>query len=198
MNTVSDDAMTIDDELLVGIFKPERDGKVGNGALITKMLGADASMISYRLEVSRVYEKPYIVQDKHAVWTEGNETVKIIPDFVVTLHNLNADDSEIAFELENDIDWRFQETLRQIKKYQEKYSDTRIIIPKEYTRFSAFFRNEGFRVYLWEAVRIWQCLRCKKTTNQQGPFTPKCTCGNQNLREFRLSGLTDTKMEEST
>ena len=54
--------MTIDDELLLEIIKPDRNGKVSKGAVITKMLGEEPSRISYKLEVSRSFETPHFIE----------------------------------------------------------------------------------------------------------------------------------------
>jgi hypothetical protein len=105
----------------------------------------------------------------------------------------------IAIELENDIQWDFQCSLQQIKKYKGKFEDTRIIIPYDFSRFAPLYRNEGFRVYLWKAKRRWQCLKCGTETAKEGIVTPICSnqeCKNHNQNEFRLIGLKDACIEE--
>ena len=129
---------------------------------------------------------------------EGTESVRITPDIVVRLHDVGGKYSEIAFELENDIHWDFQESLRQVKKYKAKYEDTRVIIPEDYERYAPLYKNEGFSVYLWKAKRKWQCARCEAFTEKKGPTAPKCSnqkCKNNKSDDFRLVGLKDAEIE---
>jgi len=181
--------MVIDDELICELIKPDRYGKIGEKALIVKVVGTPK--IDYKLE-----ESPQPKYIRSSGETE-REFVKITPDIIVTIPQ--KDNRQIAIELENDIHWDFGKSLRQVKKYKGKFPDTRIIIPEEYRRFAPLYKNEGFRVYLWKAIRRWQCLRCETVTEKKGPIQPKCKnekCKNKSPNEFRLVGLKDTEIEE--
>jgi hypothetical protein len=64
-----------------------------------------------------------------------------------------------------------------------------------YERFAPFFVNEGIQVYLWDAKRNWQCLKCETETAVKGLVSPKCSnpkCKNYKKNEFKLIGLKDT------
>jgi hypothetical protein len=187
-------SITIDDELLLEIIKPNKLGEV-EGGLIIKIVGT--KNIEYFLEESFLCLKKYEFTIGTGVHSKFEEVI-VCPDIVVTIP---AEKSQIAIELENDVQWDFGSSLRQIKKYQERFRDTRIIIPDEYKRFAPLYKNEEFRVYLWKAKRIWQCLRCGTETLKEGPVAPKCSnskCDNKNQSEFRLIGLKDTTIEEFT
>ena len=197
--------MTIDDELLLEIIKPKPDGKVGENALIVKVVGREE--IRYNLEHSETYSQK-IGSGHHVQF----DPVNITPDIVI--HIAQSESSirqtndgglvmgttpatEIAIEIENDIHWDFQESLRQLKKYKRKYPDTRVIIPNEFERFAPLYKNEGFRVHLWKATRKWQCLRCGTENLKEGPVTPKCLkCNNNSQNDYRLIGLKDAEIKE--
>jgi len=185
--------MTIDDELLVELFKPERDGKVGKGALIAKIVGT--RRIIYTLEETASgfqthYEKPIYIFSQ-----SKSELYKITPDIIVTIPR--KENRRIAIELENDIHWDFGESLRQVKRYKEEFPDTRVIIPYEYERFAPLYKNESVRVYLWQAKRKWKCLRCETVTENESRVPPKCKkCKNKSRDEFDLVGLEDAKIWE--
>ena len=184
--------MTIDDELILELIKPNIHGKVGERALIIKIVGT--RKIKYELEEPTHYWGFY-----EGSIAPKSELVKITPDITVTIPQ--EQERQIAIELENDVHWDFGESLRQVKKYKGKFEDTRVIIPEEYKRFAPLYKNEGFRVYLWKAKRRWQCLRCGTITDKEGPIQPICKnkeCGNKSRNEFRLVGVKDTKIEEYT
>lgn len=182
--------MTIHDELILELIKPNRHGEVGKGALIIKIAGT--RKVNYRLE-HRTSE--FKAEDLETIDdVEYAITHLIAPDIVVF-----KEDNEIAIELENDVHWDFGKSLRQIKKYKNRYDDVRVIIPNDYKRFAPLYKHEGFRVYLWNAMRKWQCLRCGTVTVKKGPVQPKCKnekCGNTSRNEFRLVGLEETEIEE--
>jgi len=188
--------MTIDDELVLELIKPDRDGKVGKDALILKILG-NSSEIEYELEKTTYNFSQYGDLKKKF---EKVRFIPMTPDITVTA--FSPKDKTIqntAIELENDIDWDFAESLRQLRKYRLNFPDTRIIIPKEFERFAPLYEKAGFRVYLWKAVRKWQCLRCGTETRKEGPVTPKCSnskCNNNSRNEFRLVGLQNADVEE--
>lgn len=199
--------MTIDDELILELIKPDPDGRIGEESLIVAITGTKA--IIYKLEESTHYFKNYGSEEY-----PETEIVKITPDITIwrkpekglkaALHGVMKEmvvgpEIGIAIELENDIQWDFQCSLQQIKKYKGKFEDTRIIIPADFRRFAPLFKNEGFRVYLWTANRRWQCLKCGTETVKEGPVTPICSnqkCQNHSQNDFRLIGLKDAKIEE--
>lgn len=183
--------MTIDDELLLELFKPDRYGKVGDNALITDVVGT--RNILYRLEqhTSRLAEEDIETVDdiRYAI-----EHI-ITPDITIILPT--KDEKEIAIELENDIAWDFGKSLRQIKKYTSRFKDVRVIIPETYERFAPFYKNEGFRVYLWKAKRKWECVRCGTVTINESRVPPQCenkNCKNKRREEFDLVGLVNVEV----
>ena len=195
--------MTIDDELILELIKPERDGKVGEKALIIGIVGQKE--ISYKLEESTQHTITYGSRTANKL-----EIVKITPDILVKVESgtikttsngglIASSDQYLAIEIENDIQWDFQDSLKQLKKYKINFPDTRVIIPKDYERFAPLYKKEGFRVYLWKAIRRWQCLKCGIETVKEGPITPICSnskCKNHNQNEFRLVGVEDANIEE--
>jgi hypothetical protein len=203
--------MTIDDELILELIKPNSIGKIGSNAPILDIVGEREKETLYTLEESTQYTMTYgsrhanqvdivkmtpdIVLAKTPTYqTPEGRTIKISHEDLITAYGHN-----IAIELENDIQWDFQSSLRKLKKYKYNFPDTRIIIPKDYERFAPLYKNEGFRVYLWKAARRWQCLRCGAETEKEGPVTPKCkNCQNSSQNDFRLVGLQDTNIEEFT
>ena len=179
--------MTIDDELLLELIKPDSLGEVGEGALIVSVVGT--KKIKYKLEQSEIDYEFY--WDALAL---GKRNVEMTPDITISIPD---ESKQIAIELENDYKWDFQDSLRQVKKYRVRFDDTRVIIPKDHEKFAPLYKHEGFRVYLWQAKRVWQCLKCGTETNKEGPVVPKCSkCGNHSQNEFRLIGLKDATIEE--
>ena len=155
--------MTIDDELLLELIKPDSSGKIGDNAPILNIIGEKE--IVYTLEESTIRTAIYGSRNANTV-----DVVKMTPDIVlakrertsssgvryenfpndiITLYGQN-----IAIEIENDIQWDFQDSLKQLKKYKLNFPDTRVIIPADYIRFAPLYKNEGFRVYLWKTEQI--------------------------------------------
>jgi len=186
--------MTIDDELIYELIKPNKYGEVGKDALIVKIVGT--RKINYKLEEPTRYWEIREITGSIPVRQEiTQEAVKITPDITVTL--LHEEGKKIAIELENDIQWDFQVSLRQVKKYKGEFPDTRVIIPDEYKRFAPFYKHEGFRVWLWKATRVWQCMRCGKITEKEGPLEPKCEKCKKHTRH-RLIEVKNAEIEEYT
>jgi len=182
-------SMTIDDELILELIKPDRLGEVGDDALIIKVVGT--RNMSYKLEEPTTELKSY-TDMKEFDYARAH---LITPDITVVI----SKEKEIAIELENDVHWDFGESLRQVKKYKYRFNGVTVIIPDECKRFAPLYKNEGFRVFLWKTKRRWQCLRCGTETVREGPVTPKCSnskCKNNSQNEFRLVGLRDTDFEE--
>lgn len=178
--------MTIDDELILELIKPNRLGEITKESLIAKVVGT--SKAKYELET------------RIGIWGDWEQLtgkpLEMTPDIIITRL---LENSQVAIELENDIQWDFANSLRQIKKYNEKFEDVRVIIPEDYRRFAPLYKNEGFRVYLWKAKRKWQCLRCGTITEKEGKIQPKCKnvkCKNKSRNEFTLVGLKDVDIEE--
>jgi len=180
--------MTIDDELLLELIKPEKDGRVGRESLIVKIVGTHN--IDYALEEPTSEIREEDIQSEADI--EYMNTHEITPDITVVLKGRRR---EVAIELENDVQWDFGESLRQVKRYLDRFPDTRVIIPEEYRRFAPLYTNEGFRVYLWKATRIWQCLKCGKETEKEGPFEPQCKVCGKNTKH-RLIRLKDADVNE--
>ena len=179
--------MTIDDELLIELIKPEQNGKVGKDAPIIRIAGS--ADIECKLE------------ELDSFYRDHNDVVKkeltyISPDITI----IKKIGGKIAIELENDIKWDFGESLRQTKKYKRKFK-TKIIIPEEYKRFAPLYENEGIEVYLWKAKRKWQCKRCETITLNESRVPPKCQnkeCKNNSKGDFELVGLGGTEFKEFT
>jgi len=187
--------MTIDDELILELIKPNRLGEVGDGALIVKIVGSKRIQYALEQDTPRLREQHWENEDD----AEYAITHLITPDITVTLPR--EGNKEIAIELENDIDWDFARSLRQVKKYHSRFDDVRVLIPEDYKRFAPLYKNENFQVWLWRATRTWECLRCGSVTDKKGPVQPKCKnkkCGNNNRSEFRLVGLRDIEIEQYT
>ena len=94
--------MTIHDELILELIKPDKSGKPTGD--IIKIVGT--SNIEYAVEQTSTF---YEFSDK---------TAKITPDVVVRIGN-----KETAIELENDIQWDFARSLQQIIKYLTLFTD---------------------------------------------------------------------------
>ena len=188
--------MTIDDELLLELIKPDRIGKIGKEALVLKILANyRKEIIGYKLEESTYYWNTYEFGT-----IPKQELVKMTPDITVAIHKEDQV-RLIAIELENDIHWDFGESLRQLKRYKGniKFFDTIVIIPYEYKRFAPLYKNEGLRVWLWRAKRKWQCLRCETITVNESRVPPQCKnekCKNKRRDEFDLVGLENADFNE--
>ena len=74
--------MTIDDELLVELFKPDIHRKVGKNALIVKVV--KTLKIDYKLEEPTSYWERHRGKDLMEI---KREVVKIRPDITITLLN---------------------------------------------------------------------------------------------------------------
>lgn len=173
--------MTIDDELVLAFVKLSKRGKPV-GQYITEM--AESANIKYKLEETYYMPNPRNPQARFL-----SDYVRMTPDIVVT--NLDNGRST-AIEIENDIQWDFAQSLRQIKKYRENRVDFQkvvVIIPKRYERFARYYKNEGFEVYLWEATRLWQCMKCDTKIPSKKTGKPKCTNRDCNSNELALVGL---------
>ncbi|MBK5133962.1 hypothetical protein JJE00_05990 [Candidatus Bathyarchaeota archaeon] len=195
--------MTISDELLYEIIKPKSNGETGDYAPIIDIVGK--KKIAYKIEKFTAYTQK-LGTGKNIEF----DIVKITPDILVKINSENSNvetngglaqnpEQYIALEIENDVQWDFKKSLRQLKKIKCRFPDTRVLIPKEYERFAPFYVNEGIRVYIWNAKRIWKCMKCGTDTEKRGLITPMCSkpkCKNHKQNEFRLSGLNETIIDE--
>ena len=195
--------MTISDELLYEIIKPKSNGETGDDAPIIDIVGK--KKIAYKIEKFTAYTQK-LGTGKNIEF----DIVKITPDILVKINSENSNvetngglaqnpEQYIALEIENDVQWDFKKSLRQLKKIKCRFPDTRVLIPKEYERFAPFYVNEGIRVYIWDAKRIWKCMKCGTDTEKRGLITPMCSkpkCKNHKQNEFRLSGLNETIIDE--
>jgi len=193
--------MTIDDELILELIKPDESGNIGKEALILKVLKKhEGLIIGYKLEESTCYKRSYTEGNERTLSTIKTEIIDITPDITIAIH-VGKGVRLIAVELENDIQWDFGRSLRQTKRYRENlnFFNTTVIIPQEYRRFAPLYKNERISVYLWKATRKWQCLRCGEIATKEEPITPKCKnaeCNNHSRDEFRLVGLENVDIEE--
>jgi hypothetical protein len=83
-----------------------------------------------------------------------------------------------------------------VKRYRKGFPNTIVVIAKEYERFVPSYKNEEFRVYVWRAIRVWECMRCGSRTTEEGPVPPKCTVKDCNSREQRLKGIRNAEFVE--
>jgi len=178
--------LKIHDALIVELIKPDRYGEATGD--IIKIVGG--GKIKYQLE-ELVYWRGH-----HQVLT--GTYMEMSPDILVTrLRPAPGEMEQVAIELETDVDFDFGESLRQIKNYKNKFADVRVIIPagKEYETFAPLYKNEGFRVWLWKAIRVWQCLICGNVTEKEGAIPPKCKKCNKHTAHGLIE-LKDIKFDE--
>ena len=172
--------MTIHDELVLELIKPDEWGKptgyviriVGNGK------------IKYVLE-----DLFYCAEERNTPISRDFKLIEMTPDIVVT--NLSSG-KKTAIEVEGDINWDFAHSLRQVKKYKRnsrEFQDVVVIIPKRYERFARLYKKEGFRVYLWKATRIWECMQCGNVMEDERTTKPRCSSKDCNSTEQTLKGL---------
>jgi hypothetical protein len=174
--------MTVHDELVLRLIDADKWGKATG--YITKIVGS--SDINYHLE------ELYHWRGMYEQLT--NEFVKMCPDIVVT--NLKSNKTT-AIELEGDEGWDFAKSLRQIKKYNmnsDEFNNVAVVVPKKYERFAILYAREGFRVYFWEATRIWQCLGCGQKLDGKDGVKPKHQCKFKT--ELQFEGIKDVKFTE--
>ena len=196
--------MSIHDELILELIKPDKWGKPTG--YIVNIVGT--SNIKCKVEESVRFVRevhPYIPSRIKRIYyqlVEGLPTETVIeemtPDIIVEILGSTSKEKElVAIELETDMDFDFGKSLRQIKKYARRFKEVIIVIPKEYERFAVLYKNEGFRVYLWEATRIWECMRCGNTTEERKSIKPKCSRKSCRSTEQRLKGVKNVTFKEA-
>ena len=115
--------------------------------------------------------------------------IPMSPDVLINLRNAKS----LAVEMESDIKYDFDSSMRQIIKYLKNYDKVTVVIPRFYRKFAELYQNEGVRVFLWNAKRVWHCMDCEEETIDPRTIKPKCEhCGETQLR---LKGLTDFELE---
>lgn len=179
--------MTIHDELVLKLIKPNKQGKpIG---YILNIIGVGSGKIKCVLE-----ELFYLRQKEMAGRIQYE---KMAPDIVAT--NLNSA-KKTAIEIENDIQWDFAHSLQQVKKYKRnpEFQDVVVIIPKRYERFARLYKNEGFRVYLWKATRLWECVDCGRVMPDERTAKPKCSDKLCNSSDRVLIGLKEKSEDTFT
>jgi len=150
--------MTIHDELILALTQLYKKGKAPLYEIV------ESKDVNYRIEEPMNRELP-----------SGN-IIKMTPDIIV---HYKGSEKRVAIEVENDIQWDFADSLRQVKKYK-RYPPKNwklkviVIIPKEYQRFAPLYNNEEIPVWLWTATRIWECMRCGNITEEKRTLKPKC------------------------
>lgn len=172
--------MTIHDELVRELIKLADWGKP-TGYIINIVGSAN---IKYVLE-----ELFYCSEERKTPVSVGFQLVEMTPDIVVTVIDSGK---RTAIEVENDINWDFADSLRQVRKYRRNYKDfddVVVIIPKRYERFARLYKKEGFQVYLWKATRIWECMRCGNEMEDERTVKPKCSSKDCSSTEQTLKGL---------
>jgi len=176
--------MTIHDELVLALTQPNESGEVP----IYRMVGIDKA--PFVVEESVLLPPRAQIEFAARLPPEG-----ITPDIFVRVRTLPTQEW-MAIEVETDTDFDFGKSLQQVKKYKEKYNVI-VVIPKEYERFVPLYRNEGFRVFLWKATRIWECMRCGHLSYVDRPIKPKCSSKDCNSPEQRLKGIKNAEFEEA-
>lgn len=169
--------MTIHDELVLKLIDPDKWGKA----------------IGYVTEIVGSKDIRYTLEETY--WNQGHyekimsKFVRMSPDIVVTSIKPSK---TTAIEMESDTNWDFGHSLRQIRKYKRNkaFQDVVVIIPKKYERFAILYSNQGFRVYLWEATRLWECQKCGRIV--EGNNARKCKTPNCR-GEYEFKGIKDVE-----
>ena len=175
--------MGIHSELILALCQRDEKGQIP----LIKVVGT--ANIEVRFE-----ESLYLPARDQPDFTAPLPPRGITPDIIVT--TLGIPKRKIAIEVESDIDFDAGKTLRQIKKYSEIF-ETKLIIPKEQEKYAPYFKNEGFRVYLWTATRIWECMKCGQKTYEKTSFKPRCSNKQCHAsRSLRLAGLKEIEIDE--
>jgi hypothetical protein len=179
--------MTIHDELVRSLIL-----KDGGKTWLEKILS-----LSWKDFKNVYFEYSTVVTNKEA------EKIPICPDLVVYSTNkeaANKPDDLYIIEIESDKIWNFGESLRQVKKYlftQSRWAkEVIVIIPKYYVNFAPMYLNEGFKVFVWEAISEWYCQRCGKTfdikidrNTQPRCSNKKCNAGKEEVELLKLKNV---------
>jgi hypothetical protein len=178
--------MKLQDALVYELIKPTRLGEP-TGAIIN-VVGTK--------NIKYVIEEPHEFQQRA---THSIETIveQMTPDLVVTrLRPQQGEQVTVVIEVETDVDFDFGASMRQIKKYRKISREIHVIIPRAEENFAPLYRNEGFRVWLWEATRIWECMRCGAVKEENKILQPRCSETSCRSSEQRLKGLKNAKFAD--
>ena len=177
--------MTIHDEIILKLIEKDENGVM----LLHKITNLpENEEISFRIEHSFTL-------------VLADSVVLATPDIIVFLKEplrgsknpyANPPINGFAIELENDIEWDFADSLRQIKKYFQGYYPI-VIIPKIYERFKVLYEHEKIDVWLWSSKRVWECMDCGNIQISDKSGKPSCTKCHSN--QLRLKGISDFKLE---
>jgi hypothetical protein len=189
--------LKIHDALIYELIRPDKGGKPTGD--IFKIVGE--TPISFKIE--HMVRSVKRVEGSHlSVFEQGpKKTImeEMAPDIAV--YSVNSK-KVTAIEVETDVDFDFGLSLRQVKKYKsnkDDFDDVLVILPEDYKQFAPLYMNEGFKVWLWKAIRKWECLKCGNITEKKGPIQPQCkNCKNTRKDEFRLKGLKEPEFYEFT
>jgi len=138
----------------------------------------------------------------HVVVDEEFDIFRIAPYQVVSIPNttiveLMAPDilvhfserRRLAIEIESDIGFDFDQSMRQLQKYKQVY-EVKVVIPKMYEKFAPLYENDGIEVFLWSGDRCWRCMRCGKDFCIEGNYKPKCPdCNKGDVMLFKLQNF---------
>lgn len=180
--------MKIHDALIYELIEPSKSGRPTGGIL--KIVESTRWKIKYNVEWSNNHPNPSVGM--------------IAPDVIVEIlepRPRGIDDRRVALEIETDWDLDFGKSLRQVKDYRSSrfFRKVVVIVPEYYEQFGILYKNEGLDVWLWKAIREWQCLRCGTITEKEGTFQPICRkCESKNRSEFRLFTSCSLKIRSGT
>lgn len=178
--------MKLQDALIYELIKPTKLGEP-TGAIIG-IVGT--KNIKYVIEDSQEFQQ----RATHSIETLVEQ---MTPDLVVTrLRPQQGEPLTAVVEVETDVDFDFGASMRQIKKYRKISREIHVIIPKAEENFAPLYRNEGFRVWLWEATRIWECMRCGAVKEENRKLQPRCSERSCGSSEQKLKGLKDAKFTD--
>jgi len=176
--------MTIHDELVLKLIDPDPMSRKPRGYIIKIVSSSNIKYILEEVFYQQNPKTPFV-----------REYIKMSPDVVAT--NLKSNKTT-AVEVETDMQWDFAHSLQQLNKYKgnrKDFQDVVVIIPKRYERFAPLYEEQGFQVHLWEATRIWECVRCGNATEEKRTIKPKCSSQDCNSTEQVLKGLKESSRE---
>ena len=135
-------------------------------------------VVENRVKVLFEKNRPFRLMplDFHLIHERSRNWVSMSPDIVANKKNGRS----VAIEVESDIKYDFDNSMRQIRKYLEYYDETKIVIPEEYERFAHLYENEGVEVFIWSGARIWYCMECDNKFDNIHKINVRCPGCNSN------------------
>lgn len=118
--------------------------------------------------------------------------IECSPDIIV--YPVGKKLKQLAIEVESDINFDFDASMRQIKKYKHLFKVV-VIIPNKFEKFAKLYLNDDIKVFLWSAIRIWRCRQCGSLVEVEGLLKPKCSKENK-WTEHILEGIKNFKLKE--